>query len=504
MNLKSLEKRLYQLIISRLDGERIHSQEYREEVFDLVDKGIGGVILFGGEREEIRAFIERLQSLSEIPLFIASDIERGVGQQINGCVTFPCQMAVRAAIWEESPEDVAILRESIKAIANEAMDVGINMPLIPVLDVNQNPDNPIICTRAFSDNPEDVSWFGLEYIGMLEGSGLLSCAKHFPGHGDTWIDSHISLPVIDKPLQELMDRDILPFREAVQAGVSSIMVGHLQIPALDSIPASLSRKVITGLLREGLGFHGLVLTDALNMSALSGIENLAARCIHAGVDLLLHPADVELTVRELTSAVQSKVLDEGEIDAAIRRILRAKSRIHQIRRAEVDYNDHNTLSRQITEMSITLVKYKGGILPLAENNQVSVVVAGEENFYMPHLYFPITQIPLNPPLLKGEKGGLSSPDAITIISIFSETAAWRGRSGIDEQERERIRNLIRKAKSSIVISFGSPYVLSHFNEADILIAAYDVREQTQEAVLRCLKGELEFKGQLPVNIFLSC
>jgi len=286
--------------------------------------------------------------------------------------------------------------------------------------------------------------------------------------------------------------------------VSSIMVGHLQIQALDSIPASLSRKVITGLLREGLGFHGLVLTDALNMSALSGIENLAARCIHAGVDLLLHPSDAELTVRELTSAIQSKVLDEGEIDAAIERILKAKSRIHQIRGAKVDYSKHDTLSRQITEMSITLVKHKGGIVPITENSQMSVVVAGEEKFYMPHLYFPITQIPLNPPLLKGEKGGLSSPDAITIISIFSETAAWRGRSGIDEQERERIRNLIRKAKSSIVISFGSPYVLSHFREADILIAAYDAREQTQEAVIRCLKGELEFKGQLPVNIFLSC
>ncbi|MBI5096913.1 MAG: hypothetical protein HZB32_04640 [Nitrospirae bacterium] len=509
MNLKGLEKRLYQLIISRLDGDKVSSQGYQQKIFDLVDKGIGGFILFGGKREEIRAFIERLQSLSEIPLFIASDIERGVGQQIKGSTVFPCQMAVRAAIWEESPEDVAILRDAVRAIAVEAIDVGINVPLIPVLDVNQNPDNPIICTRAFSDEPEDVSWFGLEYIGILEGSGLLSCAKHFPGHGDTAIDSHISLPGIDRPLQELMDTDILPFREAVQAGVSTIMVGHLHIPALDSIPASLSRKVITGLLREGLGFHGLVLTDALNMSALSGMDNLAARCIHAGVDLLLHPSDVELTVRELTLAIQSKVLDEGEIDAAIGRILKVKSRLHQIRRqirrVEVDYDSHDTLSRQITEMSITLVKHKGGILPITENSQVSVVVAGEEKFYRPYLYSRIpvgtefNSVPEN-----GGKGGSTSSDDITIIAIFSETAAWRGRSGIDEQERERIRSLIRKAKASIVISFGSPYVLRHFSEADILIAAYDAREETQEAVIRCLKGELDFKGQLPVNIPLPC
>jgi len=277
-------------------------------------------------------------------------------------------------------------------------------------------------------------------------------------------------------------------------------VTRLQIPALDSIPATLSRKVITGLLREGLGFHGLVLTDALNMSALSGMDNLAAKCIHAGVDILLHPSDAELTVRELASAIRSKVLDEGEIDAAIGRILRVKSRIHQMSRVEVDYDNHETLTRQITEMSITLVKYKAGILPITENNQVSLVVAGEEKFYRPYLYSGLTQIPLNPPLLKGEIGGLSPADAITIFAIFTETAAWRGRSGIDEQEGGRIRNLIKKVKGSIVISFGSPYVLRHFREADILIAAYDAREETQAAVIRCLKGELEFKGQLPVNL----
>jgi len=308
-----------------------------------------------------------------------------------------------------------------------------------------------------------------------------------------------------------MDTDIRPFQEAVRAGVSSIMVGHLQIPALDSMPASLSRKVITGLLREGLGFHGLVLTDALNMSALSGMDNLAARCIHAGVDLLLHPSDAELTVKELISAVQSKVLDEGEIDAAIGRVLKVKSRVHQIRRqirgAAVDYNQHDALSRRMTEMSITLVKHKGGILPITGNSQVSVVVAGEEKFYRPHLYSRIpvgtvgtefNSVPTVPE--NGGKGGSTPSDDITIIAIFSETAAWRGRSGIDEQERDRIRSLIRKAKASIVISFGSPYVLRYFNEADILIAAYDTREQTQEVVIRCLKGELEFKGQLPVDL----
>ncbi len=274
IHLNFLEKKLYQLIISRLDGDKVASKKYQEKIIELVKKGIDGFILFGGKKDEIRDFISKIQSISEIPLFIASDIERGVVQQIKDTTLFPCQMAIAAAINKDRPEDVSLLRSAIKAIADEAMDIGINMPLIPVLDVNQNPDNPIICTRAFSDNPEDVAWFGSEYIKILETSGLISCAKHFPGHGDTAIDSHISLPVITKSRTDLMTTDIMPFVGAIKAGVSSIMIGHLSVPAIDSMPASLSKMIITDLLRMELGFNGLILSDALNMDALKGNKNI--------------------------------------------------------------------------------------------------------------------------------------------------------------------------------------------------------------------------------------
>ena len=178
-----MQKKLYQLIISRLNGHHIHSETYRERILDLVRKGIGGFIVFGGERDGVSAFIDEIKSLTEIPLFIASDIERGVGQQIKGCTNFPSQMAIAAAVDKNNPEDVVLLRDAVRAVALEAIDAGINMPLIPVLDINSNPDNPIICTRAFSDNAADVSWFGAEYIKALEEAGLISCAKHFPGHG---------------------------------------------------------------------------------------------------------------------------------------------------------------------------------------------------------------------------------------------------------------------------------------------------------------------------------
>jgi len=279
-----LEQKLYQLIISRLDGERLSSRAYQEGIFELVRKGIGGFIIFGGRRDELKGFIDTIQSLTELPLFMASDIEQGVGQQVTGATGFPPQMAMAAAIDRKDPKDVAILGKALRAIADEAMDLGINMPLIPVLDVNQNPDNPIICTRAFSDFPETVAWFGSEYIQVIEGAGLISCAKHFPGHGDSCIDSHISLPVISKPFMDLMKTDILPFMEAINTGVNSIMVGHLGIPAIDPGPATLSKRIITGLLRKELSFDGLILTDALKDAA-----NVPAECIKAGVDILLHP-----------------------------------------------------------------------------------------------------------------------------------------------------------------------------------------------------------------------
>ena len=183
--MKTLEESIYQLIIGRLDGVQVSSASYRSRALELVRRGIGGFIVFGGERDETRDFIRKLQAASEILLFIASDIERGVGSQIEGATIFPPQMAVSAAVGKDSAVDAGLFTDMIKAVAEEAACIGINMPLIPVLDVNTNPENPIICTRAFSDNPEEVARLGTVYIKTIEGSGLLSCAKHFPGHGDT-------------------------------------------------------------------------------------------------------------------------------------------------------------------------------------------------------------------------------------------------------------------------------------------------------------------------------
>lgn len=498
----TFEKKIYQMIISRLDGEGICSESYKEKIFKLTRKGICGFIVFGGKKDEIRHFINKIQSISETPLFISSDIEHGVGQQIQDSTIFPCQMALAAAIDKDRPEDVSTLENAIKAIADEAKDIGINMPLIPVLDVNLNPDNPIICTRAFSDNPKDVAWFGSQYIGILESSGLISCAKHFPGHGDTDIDSHILLPVINKSYEDLLSVDISPFKKAINSGVSSIMIGHLNIPSIDYEPASISKKIITNILRTELGFEGVILTDALNMKALKNIEDVPVKCIKAGADILLHPVDVDLTVEELLYAVESKELTEEQIDAAVNRILKTKVKVRGgLKGNGVDYQRHEMLSSQVTDMSVTLVKNTPGLLPVLDVKKIHVVLAGDDKFFESppfRNYFKNVSIPSSHILEKGTKGGFS--DKIAIFAIFTSIAAWKGSSGIDDDEKNRIKEFIRNAKNSIVISFGSPYVLRHFQEADVLIAAYEPTEMAQKAVLKCLTGEIDFKGRLPVRI----
>ncbi|MGC8938240.1 MAG: glycoside hydrolase family 3 N-terminal domain-containing protein, partial [Thermodesulfovibrio sp.] len=239
---------LMNLIIARLDGEKINYLRYRHYIEKLVKDGIGGFVVFGGDYEEIKNFIQHLQSMALEPLIIASDIERGVGQQIKNATLIPSQMGIRAGF--DLKKDMAELKALYSIVIKEALDVGINLALVPVLDVNTEPENPIICTRAFSDNPEVVSQYGRFFIKFFESHGLLTCAKHFPGHGATRIDSHLGLPHI----ADNIETHIKPFKEAIKSRVSSIMVGH--IVASDIKPASLSEKTINELLKQKLGFKG--------------------------------------------------------------------------------------------------------------------------------------------------------------------------------------------------------------------------------------------------------
>ncbi|MEW6601955.1 MAG: glycoside hydrolase family 3 N-terminal domain-containing protein [Nitrospirota bacterium] len=488
------EQKYYQIIISRLDGHKLSSVSYQEQLIELVSKGIGGFIIFGGEKRETSDFIDKLQSLAGTHLFIASDIERGVGQQINGATSFPGQMAAAAATDLDDSGELTALEEAIEAIAHESIDIGINMPLVPVLDVNSNPDNPIICSRAFSDRPDIVSRFGKLYINTLERTGLISCAKHFPGHGDTAVDSHISLPVISKSLDELRTVELAPFIEAVKANVSSIMIGHISVPAIDKLPASLSVKAVD-LLRRELGHEGIILTDALNMHALKEIPDAAVKCVNAGVDILLHPENPDAVAEEIKQAVIAGQTAEEKIDTAVARILKYKERIKSIKKVRIDSNRNKKLSWSISDRSVTLLKEKSGLLPIKDIRGLSLVFAADEDKHD----LSVLKAFIPGALHIRECQGKALRETV-IVALFSRIAAWEGSSGMREEDVTIIRELIGRPCNSCVISFGNPYVLRHFMEADILIASYDTTDQAQSSVIKCLQGYIAFQGRLPVEL----
>jgi len=483
------------VIIGRLDGERLGETVYHNKCVELVDKGIGGFIIFGGSIEEMRGFIRDLQARACIPLFIASDIERGAGQQIEGLTVFPSQMAVAAALDPWLKDDETLLRKLIEAVTDEALYCGINMPLIPVLDVNRDPDNPIICTRAFSDNPDKVSLFGSIYIDVLQQYGLISCPKHFPGHGDTSTDSHIALPVITKKKADLYAVDLKPFVSAIRNGTDSIMIGHLKVPIFGEMPASLSKHIITELLRTELGFEGLIITDALNMHALLEFGDVSVECLKAGADVLLHPDDPDETAVALLSAIRGKRLAPDLLDSAITRVLAAKMRFIKNPPPELDRIDlakHSALSLELSQRSVTLLKNTSGCLPLGDSS-VRVILAGDEKHFSLSPFAGLTESPAF--------GSIKEQDAdTTLIAIFTSVSAWRGSSGISGDEKMRLLSIIKNANRSIVVSFGSPYILRYFSDADVLIAAYDPTIQAQAAVISCLKGLNPFAGSLPVEM----
>ncbi|MBI5187835.1 MAG: hypothetical protein HZA07_02015, partial [Nitrospirae bacterium] len=317
----------YRFIIPRLNGQDI--EKNFNYYLDLVKKGVAGFIVFGGELETVRNGIRRLQKEAKLPLIIASDLEQGLGQQLKGGTLFPPAMAIASAITtptHPSPikgegegggikvpsSKLKLLRSAFKAIASEAKYAGINTIFAPVLDINTNPKNPIISTRAFGEDPKTVSFFGCEMIRILQANGIVACGKHFPGHGDTEIDSHISMPTIKKDLQSLEKTELVPFRNAIKKGVKMIMLGHLNVPAIDpsGIPVSISKRAVR-FLRNEMKFKGIIITDALNMHSLTHVkqapnfeiaelracndkiseEKVSLMALRAGVDLLLHPTD---------------------------------------------------------------------------------------------------------------------------------------------------------------------------------------------------------------------
>lgn len=505
----SIRKKISQLLIPRLEGNHLTNPVYFKKIKRLVKQGIGGFILFGGKKEYIKNAIEKLQEASEIPLFIASDLEQGLGQQVDGGTVFPNAMAIGSAIDPDNRNDIKLLRQAISIIAIEAYETGINVILAPVLDINTNPQNPIICTRAFSEDAKEVSWFGKQFIkGVQKMPGLIACGKHFPGHGDTETDSHIEIPVIRSSLKRLDKIELYPFIEAIRSGVKMIMVGHLLVDALDSDkPASLSPRVINKLLRNKLKFNGLVITDAMNMGAIKKIYSENEAClmaIKAGADIILHPVNPESVIEYLSSRWKEI---EKKVEESLKRILKAKEKLGSNPplppfskggkigglRLPISIEARNEVAEKLTDKAIRVLK---GIPEFSKNSFLLSIDddssgAGKDFIEALKLKFQGSEaIDINSKNIntKREMAFKKIKGRSVIIGIFSDISAWKGRSGISPALLEFLKNVLSKSDKSTVISFGCPYILDDL-EADTLIAAYWNSDLSRKAVGKLLCGE---------------
>lgn len=526
VDLKSLTvpRMLAQRVMPRLEGALLSDKDYMKEVLALIDAGVGGFILFGGDFWEVRQALPRLQARAKVPLLIASDMERGVGQQLKGATVFPSQMSVAAATDPTSGEGLGMLSDMLTGVAEEARGAGVHAVLTPVLDVNSNPANPIICTRAFSDEPKVVSALGERYVAGLQGGPhpVMACAKHFPGHGETGLDSHSTLPVIDKDRDSLEEEDMYPFRRAVMSGVEMVMTAHLSVPALDPVyPASLSQVITRNYLRNRAGFEGLVLTDALNMGALGDKfppKEAARLAIKAGADILLHPGSPMEFLAMLDGLSARKEVTKEEVMASAGRLQRAKlkycapAKITDNRMAELLAYNSDT-AEAIANKALTLVKAAGAFPVLKEvKGEVLHIVLeddGDRRAGQALRYVLATKHKhlMNLFVTRADTGALkeealkrAKDAALVIVSIFSRVRAGKGSSGISQELLDLGRQLVSRNRRSVAVSFGSPYILKQFMDAQYVVAAYDPGEAMQHAACRAFMGEIVFMGELPVRI----
>jgi len=519
MKIPSLKQAVAQMVMPRIEGNRLPEPAYRDAMMALVREGLGGFILFGGDIDSTPRYLAELQARTEFPLLISSDVERGLGQQLEGGTRFPSQRAVASALVRCSKKDVDLLGRMLDAVRMESRAAGIHIVFSPVMDVNNNPDNPIICTRSFGEDPETVEWFGRHYIRGLQKPGadghrdLLACAKHFPGHGDTDQDSHSVLPVIRADRARLNHVELPPFREAVKDGVGTVMIAHLLVPALDPVkPVTFSKKVVTALLREGMEFNGLIVSDALDMGALAGEypqDEIAIRAVEAGMDILLHPVDARVTIDAVVKAVEAGRLTETRIHESVDRIMAAKKQLGLFDKKQkpfrkIDYAKHRAIATELGSKALTVVRGDRKKLPFDSGKGVACFVLDDDGQNMGgpfthglmKRFGTVNSTTLTPDVSAADLSShldLSGVGSV-VIGIFSRISASKGRSGLSPKLRDAAFDILRRSKASgkrsAVISFDSPYILDQFKDADFLIAGYDRMDAIQEAAAEMLAGAI--------------
>jgi len=522
----TLREKIAQMVISYSDGYSIdrNSKEYKRLTNLVKNQKIGGFVFFKGNSIQEAELINDLQSMSGTPLLISADFERGTKMRLDDGSLFPNNMAIGAARNPQLAYKMGLM------IAKECRALGIHQNYAPVLDVNNNPKNPIINVRSYGEDPLLVSEMGLAFIKGIQDGNVIATGKHFPGHGDTDIDSHNDLPVINNDMERLNKVELLPFKNAVNSGVKSIMIAHLSFPAIENspnVPASLSGKIVDGILKEQLGFPGLIVTDALNMAGITkhfSTKEVALMCVNAGIDLILMPQGEEATITAIEKAVKQGEISEERIDYSVMKILETKSRLGLNENKLVDINkvgeiinsqEEQDLSQLIADESITLVKNDNNVIPIKKSGSNVLLLSlnngndkGNSDFFIQKLNEKSGAL-FNKIKVVEKSGDISNTEDILsdaegydfiLIPVYAKVKIKTGTVGLPESQINLVKSLRANGKKVIVIAFGNPYLLQGFEEIDSYICAYGDGDTSILAVIKGILGEIKFKGKLPVSI----
>lgn len=548
----SLDEKVGQLLVTSTESEFLptDSDEFARLAKKVTDLHLSGIHVFGGSERATNALLNvgagtvtlgqpfaaastlnRLQAMSKIPLLNTADFEAGVGFRIQGATLFPRAMAFGAA------GDEQLAFEAGKITGIESRAIGVQLNFWPTADVNNNPRNPVINTRSFGEVPDAVGKLASAYVRGMHAGGMMATLKHFPGHGDTDVDSHLGLPIIKNSRERLDAVELPPFKAGIAAGVDAVMTAHIELPALDNgafAPSSLSEAVIMGLLRGEMKFDGLVYTDSMGMDAVSKAltpGEAAVRAVQAGNDIVLHSPDDAAAFAGIKAAVESGKIPMARLDVSVLRVLRAKARagLHVQKIVPLDRvadkvggRANALVSQQISERAITLIKDVRNQVPLKLPRTATVLylsvldypsgwrIATPSRTYIPELrqrYPALTSIELSDRTTPAEldliRSSASRYDAV-VVSVFVRASSGSGRMDLAPAVTKLLSDIARTTSTSgrpmVTTFFGNPYAALFLQDLPAMLLTYDFYDSAEAAAVRALVGEVAIGGHLPIAL----
>jgi beta-N-acetylhexosaminidase len=544
----SVEEKVGQMIVSSFQSNytSTESAEFEQMVRAVHEYKVGGFHVFGGTERvppvllnptygavtlgqpfTAASVLNRLQAIARVPLLNTADFEAGVGFRIAGATSFPRLMAFGAA------RDERLAQEAGRVTGEEARALGVHVNFAPVVDVNNNPRNPVINTRSYGEDPQMVGRLASAYIRGMQAAGVSATLKHFPGHGDTDVDSHLGLPIIKHPLARLEQMELIPFRAGVAAGADAVMTAHIELPELDpapKTPTTLSAPIVQGLLRKGLKFDGLIYTDSMGMAGVAALYEpgeAAVRAVKAGNDVILHSPDDGAAFAAVVAAVKSGDVPQAQVDASVLRILRAKARagLHRTRAVNLEQipevvgtRRNQAVADAVSQRSITLVKDARNQVPLTAPRDAQVLylsvldfpsgwrIAAPSRTFIPELrerWPNVTAIELSDRTTPAEielVRAMAPRFDVVIASVFVRAGSASGRMDLAEPLQRLLNGFTRGGRPFVTIFFGNPYVAMYMPDLPAVLMTYDFYDRAEASAVKALAGEIPIGGRLPIEL----